>query len=258
MSLLALQTAFQAFVRDTDADDGDFAARLATPPGGNGRRRMGVYHHAYRARCAEVLREVFDKTWSYLGDAEFDAAAADYVERHASTSHSLDDYGADFPDHVARRSPGETDVAELAWLDWAMRRAFDAPDGEPIDVGRLAALDGQAWDRVGFVLHPGLTMRAVTTNVGALWAGLDAGSPLMPAPLPGPMTIRVWRKELQPHFRMIEPAEAGALTALSEGERFSLLCERLALDRAPDPVERAAAMLAIWLEDGLIIGLRGD
>lgn len=48
-----------------------------------------------------------------------------------------------------------------------------------------------------------------------------------------PMAVRVWRKDLQPHFRMIDECIAAR-------------------------VERAAALLAVWLEDGLIVRLKNS
>lgn len=255
MSLKALQADFQAYVRDEEGRAGAFTARLATPPGGDGARRMRVYHHAYRARLGQVLREVFDKTWSYLGDDAFDQAVETYIACHASTSPSLDDFGAAFSEHVASLWPAEADVGELAWLDWAMRRVFDGEDAEPLDAGVLGSLSGDAWNTVGFGFHPTLTVRAVTTTVGALWSGLDEGSPLASAALEAPMAVRVWRKDLQPHFRTIDAVEATALAEMVQGRSFAEVCERLTHERIEEPVERAAALLAVWLQDGLIVGL---
>lgn len=255
MSLRDLQADFQAYVRDQEGVTSAFAARLATPPGGDGARRMRVYHHAYRARLGQVLREVFDKTWSYLGDDAFSQAVETYVALHPSTSPSLDDFGAAFPEHVASLWPAEADVGELAWLDWAMRRVFDGEDAEALGARVLGSLSGDAWNTVGFAFHPTLTVRAVTTNTGALWAALEEGSPLMPAPLDGPMAVRVWRKDLQPHFRMVNAVEAKALAEMVQGRSFAEVCERLTHERIEDPVERAAALLAVWLQDGLIVGL---
>ncbi|MGQ3066819.1 MAG: HvfC/BufC N-terminal domain-containing protein [Brevundimonas sp.] len=255
MSLKALQADFQAYVRDEEERAGAFAAQLATPAGGDGARRMRVYHHAYRARLGQVLREVFDKTWSYLGDEAFDRAVETYVACHPSTSASLDDFGAAFPEHVASLWPAEADVGELAWLDWAMRRVFDGEDAEVLDAGVLGRLSGEAWNTVGFAFHPTLTVRAVTTNVGALWAGLEEDSPLVPAPLEAPMAVRVWRKDWRPHFRTIDAVEATALAEMVQGRTFAEVCERLTHERMEEPVERAAALLAVWLQDGLIVGL---
>lgn len=255
MSLKALQADFHAYVRDEQGHAGAFAARLDTPPGGDGARRMRVYHHAYRARLSQVLREVFDKTWSYLGDEAFRHAVETYVAGHPSTSPSLDDFGAAFPEHVATLWPADADVGELAWLDWAMRRVFDGEDAQACDARVLGSLSGHAWNTVGFAFHPTLTVRAVTTNVGALWAALDEGTPVMPAALEAPMAVRVWRKDLQPHFRTIDAVEAKALAEMVQGRSFAEVCERLTHERVDEPVERAAALLAVWLQDGLIVGL---
>lgn len=251
MSLLDVQGAFQAYVLHDR--QGDLATRVSGDPG-EAQRRLGVYHHAYRARTAALLREVFDKTWSWLGDDRFEAAAAAYVSGHTSTSARLDDYGAGFPEFLARRWPAEPDVAELAWLDGAMRRVFDGPDAAPVRPERIAALSPDDWDRARLILHPTLTVRTVTTNVGALWAGLDAGSPVLPAALDGPMALRVWRKGLQPHFRTIPDGEEAALVRLGRGETFAAVCEDLARDGDDAPL-RAAALLAGWLEDALVVGI---
>lgn len=253
MSLLDIQSAFQAYI--LGEGPGDLEAWVSSTGPADARRRLGVYHHAYRATTTAVLREVFDKTWTYVGDEVFEAAVAAYVAGRPSTSPSLDDYGFGFPDLLASRTLAEPDVAELAWLDWAMRRAFDGPDAEPVAPERLAALAPEDWDRARLVLHPTLIVRDVSTNVGALWASLDAGSPLMPPPLHGPMSLRVWRKGLQPHFRMIPAEEGAGLRAIARGQTFASLCEDLARDGSDDPALRAGSLLAAWLEDGLIVDL---
>lgn len=253
MSLLEIQCAFQSLV--LQGDTAPVEAVVSAKDLTDARRRLGVYSHAYRATMTGLLHEVFDKTWAYLGDERFEAEVADYVAAHRSTSFSLDDYGADFPTRLEQRLGDEPDVFELAWLDWAMRRAFDGPDAEPVASALLAALSPDDWDRARLVLHPTLVHREVATNVGALWAGLDAGAPVMPPPLSGPMSLRVWRKGFQPHFRMIAAEEGAALQALSSGQTFAALCEELARDGSQDAPRRAGRLLAAWLEDGLIADL---
>lgn len=69
------------------------------------------------------------------------------------------------------------------------------------------------------------------------------------------MSLRVWRKGLQPHFRMIPIEEGAALWAIAGGRSFAALCEDLAGDGAADAPDRAARLLAVWLEDELIVDL---
>ncbi len=252
MSLLALQDALQGHILGLG---GDIADHLEAPRGVDAAARLRVYHHAYRARFGDVLREAFDKTWSWLGDEPFNAAVAAYIEARPSASFSLDDYGAGFPDFLAQRLPDDIEAIELAWLERAMRKAFDGADATPLEPAELAALDAEAWDRARFAFHPTLVVRPVRAPLGALWSGIEGGEAFTPPAVEPGLSIRVWRKGLQPHFRMIEADEALALTELMQGLTFAELCARLPQRDGTDPVEQAAALLAVWLQDELIVGV---
>lgn len=252
MNLLALQDSLQDHILGLGSEIAD---HLAAPRGVDAGARLHVYHHAYRARLGDLLREAFDKTWSWLGDEAFGGVVAAYVEARPSTGFSLDDYGAGFPDFLARRLPDETEAIELAWLERAMRKAFDGADAAPLDPVRLAELDADAWDRAQFAFHPTLAVRPVRSHLGALWAGIESGEAFAPPPVEPGLSVRVWRKGLQPHFRMIGADEALALAQLRKGMTFADLCASLPPVDGLDPVEQAGAMLAVWLGDELIIGV---
>lgn len=254
MSLLALQDALQDHILGCG---GDIADHLAAPRGVDVAARLHVYHHAYRARLGDLLREAFDKTWSWLGDDAFDAAVAAYVETRPSTKFSLDDYSGGFPAFLSQRLPDETEAIELAWLERAMREAFDGADATPLDPARLTELDAAAWDRARFAFHPTLRVRPVRAHLGALWAGIESGEAFIPPEVQPGLSVRVWRKRLQPHFRMIEQDEALALIHLMDGVSFAELCAGLPPRDGADPVARTGAMLAIWLQDELIVDLTG-
>jgi Putative DNA-binding domain len=253
MSLLAIQDALQDQILGLG---GDIAAHLAAPRGVDAAARLHVYHHAYRARLGDLLREAFDKTWSWLGDEAFGDTVTAYVESRPSTAFSLDDYGAGFPDFLARRLPDETEAIELAWLERAMRKAFDGADAAPLDPARLADMDAEAWDRARFDFYPTLSVRPVLTHLGALWAGIESGEAFTLPPVEPGLSVRVWRKGLQPHFRMIDAVEALALTQLMQGLPFADLCASMTPGHDADPVERAGVMLAAWMQDELIVGVQ--
>ncbi len=254
MSLLALQDALQDHILGGDAD---IASHLDAPRGIDAGRRLHVYRHAYRARLGDLLREAFDKTWSWLGDDAFGDLVTAYVESRPSAGFSLDDYGAGFPDFVAHTLAGEIEAIELAWLERAMRKAFDGADADPVDPALLGALDTDAWDRARFTFHPTLIVRELRAHVGAIWAGIEGGEAFMPPSVAAGAAVRVWRKGLQPHFRMIDADEARGLNDLMTGGTFAGLCAELSAQGTEDAVERAGAMLAVWLQDELIVGIEG-
>ena len=129
------------------------------------------------------------------------------------------------------------------------------PDAAPLDPSRLAMLDDAAWDRARFAFHPTLVVRPVRAHLGSLWAGIESGDTFIPLAVEAGLSVRVWRKGLQPHFRMIAVEEDRALEQLMQGLTFAELCARLPAADGVEPVERAGAMLAVWLQDELIVSL---
>ena len=146
--------------------------------------------------------------------------------------------------------------AELAWLDWTLRRAFDGPDAEAVKPELLAEVD---WDKAVLIFVPTLTMGEVTTNSAAIWGSLaDEKAPPAAERLAAPASIRIWRSGLTPKYRTIENFERRALTLAMAGSSFADLCALLVEDGDADrAAQNVGAALAVWLQDGLISDVRG-
>jgi len=218
-------------------------------------RGLAVYRHAYRAQLVASLRDTFEKTWAWLGDDAFDKAARQHVEHHAPKSWTLNEYGGDFVQTLRDLYPDDGEVAELAWLDWRLRRAFDGPDAEAVKPEVLEQVD---WDNAVLIFVPTLVMGEVTTNSAAIWGALaDEKTPPAAARLPAPATIRIWRSGLTPRYRTIETFEQRALTLAMAGSSFADLCSLLVEDGDTDrAAQNIGAALASWLQDGLISDVR--
>jgi Putative DNA-binding domain len=221
---------------------------------GDAPARLAVYHHAYRAQLLDSLRDTFERVWAWLGDAGFEAAARGYIESHPPRSWTLSDYGDDFDRILAGLYPDEREVAELAWLDWSLRRAFDGRDATPVTAGALSDID---WDRAILCIVPTLRIRSISTNSAAIWTALsEKNAPPAAARLHAPTALRVWRKEFSPHFRAVDSIEQHALLMACDGASFAAICaaiaDRTEPARAP---EVAGSLLAGWLQDGLIVAV---
>ena len=68
----------------------------ALPPGtsdGPVTGRLPIYHHAYRARLADVLADTYAKTFLYMGSDSFDVHARAFAVAHPPHTRSLNRYG---------------------------------------------------------------------------------------------------------------------------------------------------------------------
>jgi len=253
-ALVTLQTAFHDHLLDRPsaiADDVAAGGRIGVA------HRLHIYHHAYRARLLDNLRDAFEKTWAYLGDDSFDDAALDFVEANPPQHRNLRWHGADFPNDLAARFPLDLDIAELAMIDWQLRRAFDGPDADPLAPAALAELDAAHWESVGFRFVPTLFLAPLRFNSVGIWHALDQDQPPPPADrLPDPAWLLIWRKAWQPHFRTLDRVEHAALSQLLAGASFAQFCALLGEHLSDqDTTTQAARHLGTWLQDGLIAGL---
>lgn len=218
-------------------------------------QRLHIYVNAYRARLTETLVDSYEKTCQFLGDERFTALAQRYIEASPPLQRNLRAYGEDFANLLSRALPGEPVAAELARLDWALRAAFDGPDGEPLTGASLGAIAPERWPTSRLQLHPTAQFLDFEHNSVALWQAYDDNVP-PPMPQHGdvPVTWLVWRKGLQPHFRSLSRFEAVMLRALSDGECFATACEHAAEDNAQDAAQ-IGLCLRRWLEDELLVGI---
>lgn len=245
MSLLDIQRGFRDHIlTGTDA-----------PLPGAPERGLAVYRYAYRAQLIASLRDTFEKSWAWLGDEAFDKAARHHVERHAPKSWTLNEYGGDFVQSLRDLYPGDPEISELAWLDWNLRRAFDGPNADAIKPEALEQVD---WDHAVLIFVPTLTMGEVATNCAAIWGALaEENIPPAAERLAAPATIRIWRSGLTPKYRTIDNFEQRALTLAMAGSSFADLCSLLVEDgNADKAAQNVAAVLAVWLQDGLISAVR--
>lgn len=250
-ALAELQNAFLACLHDDDA---------ALPPGLDASRAAGmaVYRNGYRARLLDVLADSYARTARLVGEEAFHQAAAHHLIAHPPSAWTIDRAGAGFADTCAALFAKDPDVAELAWLEWAMQNAFTAADAAPLThagfVAATAGFDAADWERL--VLEPiaGTALRPVTHDLPSLWRSLadDADQPIVER-LEARHWLLVWREGEEAVFALLPDHEGEALDMALEGETFGDICTRLAENLAPEAAAAAAgAALNHWLELGLI------
>lgn len=252
------QAAFMAQVLDEGAPH----------PAGWGARQaagMEVYRGNYRAALIEALRDTYEKTERWVGEEAFRAAAAHHVILHPPSSWTLDAAGAGFAETCADLFANDPEVAELAWLEWTMLKAFTALDCNPVDAAGFAeataGFDEEQWAALKLEFAPGASTREVAHDLPAIWRALAQDALDYPDRLLAePHALLVWREGERATFILREVEEGRAFTAMLAGMTFGELCQALpggdpSIEAAEAAAMRAGAMLGRWLNDGLIAGL---
>jgi hypothetical protein len=214
--------------------------------------RVAIYQTMYFGRLHEVLREDFPKLQTALVD-DFETLARDYLAAHPSEHPSVRHVGDRLPGFVATHALVRTRpwLADLARLERARIDAFDAPDATPVVATDLRAIPPDAWADLRLEVIPALDLVESAWPVHEVWAD-PASEPEARA-----TTVRVWRHDFTVFHAAIDPLERGAFGALRDGRTFEEVCEVVAEHVDPDgaPAE-AGALLARWVEDGLIARVR--
>ena len=210
--------------------------------------RIDVYRTMYFWRLYEVLREDYPKTHEALGE-DFEDLVRGYLARHPSEHPSVRHLGGRLPDFLETDAAarGRPWLADLARLERARVDAFDAPDAPPTrpsDLGRVAP---EAWADLRFEPIPALAV------VRSAFPIHDAWSAPAEAVAGRPTTVRVWRQDFLVFHAAMDELEDGALSALVAGEPFATVCGVVAEHVGADAAAaEAGALLARWIEDGLI------
>ena len=214
--------------------------------------RLPIYHHAYRARLAEVLADTYAKTFLYMGSDSFDVHARAFAVAHPPQTRSLNRYGEGLVEALRVQYPDNPELHELAQLDWDLRTRFDSADVTTLETAAAQASD--TWTTRPGVLHPSALLRTITTNVVGVWNAIHTDDDVPEAvAMSAPATLLVWRKGHQPHFRTLDTAESAWVQAMHAGASVHDACAALLGSGLwkGDPTV-LGGWLAQLLDDGLV------
>ena len=214
--------------------------------------RIHVYSDAYYLRLRDVLREDFPRVAALLGPERFEDAASGYLEVFPSKQPSVRHLGRAVAEFLRRREDIPKCLADLAQLEWARVEVFDAPDAESATMGDFVSVPPDAWPALRFSTIPALQTLRAQYPVHQLWSGdesLDVAA--------ANTSIRVWRaNDCRVFHAPMDERESAALRKMISGEPFAAICETFADLPAAEAAEEATALLARWIEDGIIRRVR--
>ena len=204
--------------------------------------RLGVYRNGYWSRLAGVLRVNYPVLAKMLDEEAFDRIAYGYATQYPSRSYSIRWHG----EHLDRVIE-DAGLADLARMEWALGKAFDAADATTVDMAWLARHPVESWQDLPLDLHPSVQVLYLAYNVEAQWEAVKRDE--APGPFqPKVHALLVWRKELQAHWRIASVEEGAALNALAQGGTLQAACDAV----PEDQMDQVGTWFAIWVQEGML------
>ncbi|HLO94036.1 MAG TPA: DNA-binding domain-containing protein [Burkholderiaceae bacterium] len=246
------------------------ALLLAEAPGETGglldaasARGLAVYRHAYRARLIAALRDNYPVLAQVMGDEDFDALAAAYVQARPSAFASIRWYGDGLADFMASEAePAHPAFIDVARMDWALRGVFDAAEDEALSFASLQQLAPEDWPALRLQPRAGARCLSLDWAVEPAWAALarhaqqreagqDDEEPALPAPEPLAHRLLAWRPQLETRWRSLEADEGALVAAVFEGADWTRLGEIAVVQWGEDQAAtRLVGCLQQWVQEG--------
>jgi hypothetical protein len=260
-SLRALQQWFVEAVTSSCADERlDAGARrvLTSGPKLGELYRLGVYRYAYRARLVECLVDDYPALQFALGADPFEALCHEYIQRHPSSSPSLNGFGK----HMARFCLDEAQepfplrrfAADLAKLEWALVEVLHARTADALSPDALAAIPAERWPDAR--LPPSASVRVLRFEhpVNPFFQAFKTDQePTVPAPAPA--ATAVYRTDMTLWRMDLTPAMASLLEGLFRGETLGEALGKLEDGLSEADAAEAERNVMVWFREWVAGGL---
>ena len=197
---------------------------VVSPRGDADPLRFAVYRNNVHVGLVGVLAARFPVCRQLVGAAFFTAMARLYVADHKPASPVMMLYGDDFPAFIAGFAPADPVpyLADMARLEAAWTRAYNAADIEPLAIASLAGRDPQALLEAAPPAHPAAGLVVSRFPIGSIWSAHQAPGVRVD---PGPQSVLLTRPQAQVRVTVIPPADAQFLGALLVGTPIGAAAE---------------------------------
>ena len=211
--------------------------------------RLAVYRSNTLGALTDALADAFPVVCQLVGEPFFAAAAQAFIYAQPPAAACLAEYGAGFADFLAGFEPAGAlpYLPDAARLDWAVHRAFHAPDAAGLDPARVATVAPTDYDRLRFVPHPACRIITSRFPVDRIWRAHHGDGDLADVDLAQDSTCRVLVDRQETAIRLLElgDGECALLETLFAGRPLG---EALAVALAREPGLELPPLLARHLQ----------
>ncbi len=242
------QSAFAAALLDPEASP---PLSLRVRDGDSMERCFAVYRNNVAVSLVDALAERFPVCQRLVGEEFFRAMARLYVAQSPPSSPLLMTYGDGLAEFIAAFPPAQSVpyLADVAYLEAALTRAYNAPDAEPLDAAAFTAIDPETLPDCRIGLHPSIEIIRSPWAIGTIWsANKDEHEPaaLDPSQAEDLVVVRP-SLDVELH-RLSADGHAEFLIALAQGETLSVAASAASAACADfDPADAFAMLVSLKL-----------
>jgi len=252
-SLAAVQQRFGEALFDRGQD-----AALAPLLHEGAAARMALYRGNLHAGWIRALFDAYPVVRQLVGEEFFEGLARAYGTTFPSQDPDLAGFGAQLPAFLEEFPPaaGIAYLPDVARLEWAVHRAYLAPDVAPAGLAALAGLAPAELDGARFTLQPSVAVLRSAWATAPVWQAHQPDGPPLPARVDASCIALVLRRGWEVQVCMLEEAEAAALECLAaQGSFGEAVDAMLAALKEGEATPDIAAMLRRWFDAGLVGGI---
>lgn len=234
--------------------------------------RIGIYANAYYARLLDCLSEEYPALVQALGETAFGAFCMQYLQTCPSTSYTLGDLGARFPQFLAESKPAAEEAGVPDWTDFLVEVAtlervysevFDGPGIEQTPIlspEKLNTISPEEWPDLKLQLAPCFRMCQFQFPVHEYITSVrKAEAPTMPDP---EITyLAITRRNYIVRREAISEPEYFLLSRLQQGQKVGEAIAELAEAKLLAPEDLVAHLhqwFQHWTAAAFIIGFASD
>lgn len=231
--------------------------------------RIGIYANAYYARLLECLSEEYPALIEALGETAFAAFCLQYLQTCPSTSYTLGDLGARFPQFLAENRPEREETGTPDWTDFLIELAtlerlysevFDGPGIEQAPLltpETLNAISPEAWPELKLQMAPCFRLCQFQFPVHEYITSVrKEEAPSIPEP--ETTYLAITRRNFVVRRETVSEPEYFLLSRLQQGQRVGEAIAELVEADFPGTDELATQLrqwFAHWTAAAFIIGL---
>ncbi|MEL7466510.1 MAG: DNA-binding domain-containing protein [Pseudomonadota bacterium] len=215
-------------------------------------RRFAVYRNNVAVGLIDAIAATYPAVLALVGEDFFRAAAREFVLAHPPRSPILIEYGGDFPDWIVGFPPaqGVPYLGDVARIEWAWNRAYNAADAAPMDAARLAEVSPEDLIASRATLHPSISLIASHYPAMSIWAQATERVERSDLDMAAAEHGLIARPDETVDARAISSPMAAFLSALSSGATIGAAAEAFG-----DEQDLFAECLTALFQLRLVVGL---